>query len=147
MYFSKKKTFNRLATASTFIKFEPKWLDLDNRPVFALSGQHSPTIPLYHVRSSIDSFGRRFVIIGLEAIDHQQQNIVFYETQSKENTDKEDLFMCYYSDTTGENCVIHRKTSDEQLTYILQRYAQRIDHRASMTEYENAKLLHPLINL
>lgn len=137
MYFSKKKTFNRLATASTFIKFEPKWLDLDNRPVFALSGQHSPTIPLYHVRSSIDSFGRRFVIIGLEAIDHQQQNIVFLEVESEDGYNEDKLYMCYNSDSTGELRVVYIETTDEQIRYIVERYAQRIENKASMVEYEN----------
>lgn len=137
MYFSKKKTFNRLATASTFIKFEPKWLDLDKRPVFALSGQHSPTIPLHHVRSSIDSFGRRFVIIGLEAIDHQQQNIVFLEVESEDGHNEDKLYMCYNSDSTGELRVVYIETTDEQIRYIVERYAQRIENKASMVEYEN----------
>jgi hypothetical protein len=146
MAFSKQQTFNRLATSSAFIKFEPKWLDLDNQPIFAMAGEYAPVIPPYHVRSSIDSHGYRFVIIGLDSLE-QQCNIVFYETESKDNTGGEELFMCYYSDTTGENRVVHRKTTDEQLNYILRRYAQRINHRTSMIEYENAKLLHPSIDL
>lgn len=143
MNFSKKKNFNRLATASTFIKFEPKWLDLYNRPAFALSGQYAPSIPLHQVRSSIDSYGRRFVIIGTKAFEHEQQNIVFFEVESKDGHNKDKLFMCYNSDTSGEIRVVYTQTSDEQLDYILQRYAQQIDHRASVADYENAKLLHP----
>lgn len=136
MTFSKKKTFNRLATASAFIKFEPMWANIDGRPVFALSGKYSPSIPPYHVRSSIDSYGRRYVIIGLEAIDHQQQNIVFLEVET-EDGGEDKLFMCYNNDSTGEIRVVYIETSDEQIKYISDRYAQRIDNQASMPEYAN----------
>lgn len=146
MSFSKQQTFNRLTTASTYIKFNPKWLDLDNQPIFAMEGEYAPAIAPYHVMSSIDSHGYRFVIIGLDIIE-QHCNIVFYETESKETVGQEDLYMCYFSDTSGENRVVHRKTSDEQLTYILQRYAQRIDHKLSQENHDNAKLLFPSINL
>ena len=82
---SSTPTFDRLASESMTIEFNPKWLDESGHYYGAVIGEHAPILALGQVRTCKDKSHRRLVIIGTgitSVVDEKFTNIVFYDRYS-----------------------------------------------------------------
>jgi len=144
MAFSSKRTFNRLTTMSPSIDFDPKWLNLDNVPLYAIDGHHAPTLELFEVVSSVDPDGRRFLFIGQEK-NYENINIVVYETSIKDKDGGDTLYICYIDDSLETPQLVMEPIDDERLDRLCHRFALKIDSKTSLANKSKAKLLHPSV--